>query len=303
MTRTVFQAQDLGLQSGGAFFCRLPEPRGLGRRIRCPFDRAAYWRGLRLPELAHGTRVPVTPVLGSQMLRSGGSLTSRIGSRKRFPQSRAVSTGGCNTGMEFTRWSFEVQSLTRALIEAQGYLVEVSLGVAGQVGFPGEVLSQQAIGVLVGAALPGTLRITEVDVHLRGHGEALMFGHLQPSVPGQRAPQRRGEFTNLPGQRIDYGRCVLAGYLDQDGKARVSFYQGCDVAVAGAAEQISLPVTRDGTIFNLCRPLADGDGIDDLTSGLSASSSVHGATDRSLGLQLLNQLFFSTPRAWMNKLR
>ncbi len=54
----------------------------------------------------------------------------------------------------------------------------------------------------------------------------------------------------------------------------MSFHQGCDMTVPYAAEQISLPMPRNGAIFNLCGPFADGDGIDDLTSGLSASSSV-----------------------------
>ena len=52
---------------------------------------------------------------------------------KEKPTSRevgAVSTGRCNTGLEFTRWSFEVQSFSWALIEAQGYFVEVGLRVA-----------------------------------------------------------------------------------------------------------------------------------------------------------------------------
>jgi hypothetical protein len=71
----------------------------------------------------------------------------------------------------------------------------------------------------------------------------------------------------------------------------MSFHQGCDVAVAGAAEQISLPMTGYGTIFNLCRPFPDRDGIDDLTAGLSTSLRVHRATDRSLGSQVLHQLF------------
>ena len=55
-----------------------------------------------------------------------------------FPKERAVSTGRCNTGLESTSWSFKVQSLARSLIEAQGYFVEVGLGVAGQVGFLGK---------------------------------------------------------------------------------------------------------------------------------------------------------------------
>jgi hypothetical protein len=105
--------------------------------------------------------------------------------------------GRCNTGLKFTCGSFNAQSFSWALVEAQGYLVEIGLRIAGQVGFLREVLSQQAIGVFVGAALPGALRITEVDLHLCVHDEALVFGHLQASVPGQRTFQRRREFTNL----------------------------------------------------------------------------------------------------------
>ena len=145
----------------------------------------------------------------------------------------------CNTGLESTCGNFKVQSFSWALIEAQGYLVEVGLGIAGQVGFLWEVLSQQPVGVFVGAALPGALRITEVDLHLRVHREALVFGHLQASVPSQGASQGCGQFTNLPAQRGDDGRCVFAGHFDQDDKTRMSFHQGCDVTVAGAGEQIT----------------------------------------------------------------
>ena len=77
----------------------------------------------------------------------------------------------------------------------------------------------------------------------------------------------------MPGQCIDDGRCVFAGHFDQGGETRMRFHQGCDVAVFGACERIALPVTGNGTIFNLCRSLADGDGIDDLTGGLSTSPS------------------------------
>ena len=101
-----------------------------------------------------------------------------------------------------------------------------------------------------------------------------MSSHLQPSVPGQGSSHRCGEFSNLPGQRGDYGRRILAGHFDQYGETRMSFHQGCDVTVLYAAEQIALPMTGDSTIFNLCRPFPDGDGIDDLTSGLSVSLRV-----------------------------
>jgi hypothetical protein len=133
------------------------------------------------------------------------------------------------------------------------------LRIAGQVGFFREVLSQQSVRIFVGAALPRALRITEVDFHIGGHREALVFGHLQPSVPGQRAPQGHGELTNLPAQRGDDRRCVFAGHFDQDSKTRMSFHQGCDVTVAGAAEQIALPMTGNGAVFNFCRSFPNGD--------------------------------------------
>ena len=55
----------------------------------------------------------------------------------------------------------------------------------------------------------------------------------------------------------------------------MSFHQGGDVTVAGAREQITLPMTGNGAVFNLRRPPPDRDGINDLTLGLSASPSVH----------------------------
>src|SRR3981189_1850120 len=59
-----------------------------------------------------------------------------------LPQTGAGSTGRCNTISKFTCRSLKAQSLSRALIEAQSYLVEIGLRGTGQGGFFGEVLSQ-----------------------------------------------------------------------------------------------------------------------------------------------------------------
>ena len=80
--------------------------------------------------------------------------------------------------MEFTSGSIKVQSFPWALIELASHFIEVGLGVAGLIGFLGEVLSQQTVGVFVGAALPWTLRIAEVDVDLGGDGEVFVTGQL-----------------------------------------------------------------------------------------------------------------------------
>ena len=49
----------------------------------------------------------------------------------------------------------------------------------------GEVLAQQAVGVLAGAALPGAVGMAEVDGHVSIHGKALMLTHLEALVVGQ----------------------------------------------------------------------------------------------------------------------
>ena len=48
-----------------------------------------------------------------------------------------------------------------------------------------EVLSKQAIGVLIRAPLPGTLRVAEVDLDLGGNGQRLVRRQFVTAVPGQ----------------------------------------------------------------------------------------------------------------------
>ncbi|MBB5061039.1 hypothetical protein HDF16_005775 [Granulicella aggregans] len=62
------------------------------------------------------------------------------------------------------------------------------------------------------------------------------------------------------------------------------------MSVLAACEQIALPMTGDGAVFNLRRPLADRNGIDDLTLGVPCCSSMYRATNESLGPKMLNQL-------------
>ena len=38
------------------------------------------------------------------------------------------------------------------------------MGVPGEVGALGEILAEQSVGVLVGSALPGAVRVAEEDV-------------------------------------------------------------------------------------------------------------------------------------------
>ena len=59
-------------------------------------------------------------------------------------------------------------------VEAQGDLVEFVLTVDRQVRALGQVLTQQAVGVLVAAALPGAVRVGEVDRHTGAQGQRVV---------------------------------------------------------------------------------------------------------------------------------
>ena len=101
----------------------------------------------------------------------------------------------------------------------------------------------------------------------------------------------------LPAQRSDHSRRVFAGHLDRCGKTRMSFHRRCNVAVRADTQQIVLPMTGNGAVFDFCGPFPDGDGIDDLTTVVSTVTRVPRAAYTPLGSKVLNQLLFQhSPR-------
>jgi hypothetical protein len=77
--------------------------------------------------------------------------------------------------------------LSRAAIELGRDGIQGSLVELAQVGALGQVLAEQAVGVLVGAALPGAARVTELDLDTGVNRELQVLGHLLAVIPGQRA--------------------------------------------------------------------------------------------------------------------
>ena len=64
--------------------------------------------------------------------------------------------------------------------------------VGAKVDAPGEVVAQQAVHVLVRAALPGPVGVAEVDRHAQCPGDREVAGHRGALVPGDRPKQRQG---------------------------------------------------------------------------------------------------------------
>ena len=131
----------------------------------------------------------------SAMGRSLADVTAFIGHVRFCP---AGSTGRRNTGVKSLCRGFKLQGLTWSFVELASHFVQIGLRVRRQVGTLRKVLSQQAIGVFIRAALPRTLWIAKVNIDVGRQREASMIRKFLASVPGQRLvsanrERRRGE--------------------------------------------------------------------------------------------------------------
>ena len=115
------------------------------------------------------------------------------------------------------------------------------------------------------AALPGTARITEVDLDVGGNREALVGMHLFALIPGQGASQLLRQLADVLGKRSNNSRRVLAGDLDEHREAGIALDKGSDVRVVRSGrKKVSFPMPRHSAILNLGGPLADRDHIEDM---------------------------------------
>jgi hypothetical protein len=80
-------------------------------------------------------------------------------------------------------WCLPSECLARPVVEGSRDRVELVLVVAGQVGPLREVLAQQPVRVLIGAPLPGTVWVAEVDRDAGFDAQLSVLGHLGALVP------------------------------------------------------------------------------------------------------------------------
>lgn len=121
-----------------------------------------------------------------------------------------------------------------------------------------EVLPQKPIRVFLRAALPGMLRIAEVDHEVGGHGEALVVDHLLAPVPRQRSLRFLRQLAGMPDQEgVDDGLGILAGNLHQLHEPGLTFDERCNLAVCAAKQQIAFPMARYCAVFSRRRAFAN----------------------------------------------
>jgi len=169
-------------------------------------------------------------------------------------------------------------------VEPIGDGVQLPLGVARQVGPLGQVLAQQAIGILVGPTLPGAVGIGKEDLDRETVRQPLMFRHLFAPIVGQCFPQRGMDMSELLGEPLVRTDGICAGHSGQQHQPRGPFHQGAHSrAIASAFQQVAFPVARHGPGGHVGRPFRDRSHVGNLAPAVSASRS------RATGLASLPQ--------------
>ena len=102
----------------------------------------------------------------------------------------------------------KVETFSWARIQAMRDGVQLALRIGRQVRTLGQVLTQQPIRVLVGATLPGAVRIGKEDLDREALGQALVLGHLFPAIIGQRFAQQRGHVPEFLGESLSGTRRI-----------------------------------------------------------------------------------------------
>ena len=137
----------------------------------------------------------------------------------------------------------EVQTLSRARIEAMRNGIQLALRVARQVGALGQVLAQQPVRVFIGAPLPGAVRIGKEDLDREPLGQLLMLGPLVPPIIRQGFAQQGGHVPEFLGEALSGTRGIGPGHFSQDDQACSPLHQGADGrAIVGPLHEVAVPV-------------------------------------------------------------
>jgi hypothetical protein len=150
----------------------------------------------------------------------------------------------------------EGEALARPDVEFVGGGVELGSGDGEEVGALGEVLAQQPVGVLVGSALPGSVRIAEEDVDAGVDVDLLPVAHLRALV----STCARHELRMVRGaaDSRDVFRAVSENWRRARGRAVASVLASVsdgvgDVATAVCIRQATPPLAKERASVLRCR--------------------------------------------------
>ena len=168
--------------------------------------------------------------------------------------------------------AFEIEALTGAHIQLQGDGIQLLLAVYRQVSPLGQVLADQAVDVFVATALPGAVRVAEVnsdpcllgDFSMPRHLPALVVGHALAHRQ-RHAVERCTEALHRRGRR-----CVV--HLHQHQVATGALHQRAYRRGVGLTlDQVALPMPRHQPVFDLWRAHVNADHLRNLAAPIHAA--------------------------------
>ena len=188
----------------------------------------------------------------------------------------AVSSFKCNGWMMAQlRIDFQgrrkVETFSRARVQAMRDGVQLVLGVARQVCALGQVLAQQAIGVLIGTALPGAVRIGKDELDRELLGPRLVLGHLVPSIIRQGFAQQRGHVPEFLREAYSGTPRIRPVHPGQENQACGALHQRPDRrAIASPLDQVAFPVAWHRAGSHLRGARSNRRHIENLASSIRA---------------------------------
>ena len=126
---------------------------------------------------------------------------------------------GCEVWGYEGGWGRPVQGLAGAVVELGGDRGELLGGVDSQVGAFREVVAEQAVHVLVAAALPGAVRLAEEHRHAGRARKLGVRAEFLALIPGQTATQTGRQVAEHVDQRVTGGGCGPAMWQVAGGPA------------------------------------------------------------------------------------
>ncbi len=193
-----------------------------------------------------------------------------------WDQFRAVSSSTCNGRMMApVRRDFQGrghgQAFSGARVEARGDGVRRAPRVARQVRALRQVLAQQSVRVLIGAALPGAVRIGEDDLAGKPLGQRLVFSPLFPAIIIRVFRRRAGtcrSFLVKPWR----ARGICPVHRGQEHQAGGPRHQGAHRrAIASALDPVAFPVAGHRAGRDLGRTLIYRRPVGNLAASIGSS--------------------------------
>ena len=141
----------------------------------------------------------------------------------------------------------KVETRSRSRVQPMGDGIQRTRGVARQVRPLGQVLAQQTLRMLVGAALPGAVRISKENLDRKPLRQRLVFGPLFPSIIRQGFPQQGGHVPECLHEALTGTPGIRPVHPGQNDQAGGPLHQGADGRpIASAFDASAFPVARHG---------------------------------------------------------